>query len=336
MSESATLLSHFGRPRGAAHLAVILAVLAPAAPAHAQPQAAPSLVLLPGSGRDVSAAIVVRGRWLLGQSLGRPGRFAVLDHDGPPTVEPVSPAEAAAVARRLGAAMAVSFDISSAGNQTTLALRCIGAADARPLCELRETTAAGPELLPEFAEWLTERLLRTLGRPAAAGAPGGAAETASRTEPRTTTLGLRVGLFVPVASPADELSLLGTFGAVINVDSGGLLVDLTGEYGAGADGRLLGAGLGFFVPATDATPNSLYAGGAVFWVDQRLGGRGAQGVQLRPTVGMLWGRRATARTRLELSYFVDLFSEQQRDRLIPGSDRSHVAHGLIFSTGATF
>ena len=54
-----------------------------------------------------------------------------------------------------------------------------------------------------------------------------------------------------------------------------------------------------------------YLGVGAWFVGQNLGGQGATGLQLRPTLGILWGRHDVARLRTEASYFVDLFEERE-------------------------
>lgn len=310
----------------------------------------PSLVVLPASGRGVSEAIIRRARALLVDSLGRPGRFFVFDYDRPPT--PVGPGIEAAtrLAQRTGARVALSMDLSRDAGRTAFEIWCWDALTNRQACHLRETTAAGPETLADFTEWLTLKLLHTLdGSPddtaTRAGSPAGAAWAtdglvADAPHPparsRRFTFGVRVGLTTPVDAPTRALSPLGRFGVIIAADFEYLLTDVSLDYQAGTEGRRLqGIGLDLLMPLSTGE-RLAYLGGGAWLVDQTLGGRGARGVQLRPTVGILWGRHDVARLRVDAAYFVDLFEERELDRLFPGSGQAHLAHGLMISTGATF
>ena len=333
--------------------AVALMALCVAISGRAGARTWPPLVVLPASGRDVSAPIIHRARALLVESLGRPGRFRVVDYDRPPT--PLGPGTgvATSLAQLTGARVAVWMDLSRDSGRTVVEIWCWDALLQRAACHLRETTSAGPESLPDFTEWLALKLLRTLDESTSAAGPGmnndavparadgfvaGIAASAAtpRARPRVFTFGARAGLTTPVDSPARSMSPLGRFGVLMAADLGYLLTDVGLDYQAGAGSRRLwGIGLDLLVPmgSGERLP---YIGGGAWLVDQQLGGRGAGGLQLRPTLGMLWGRHDVARLRVEAAYFVDLFEERELDRLFPGSGQAHVAHGLMISTGATF
>jgi hypothetical protein len=350
MKAIATFVPRPGPTRRSAAVALVALCVVISAAAPARAETWPPLVVLPASGRAVSAAIIRRARALLVDSLGRRGRFRVVDYDRPPT--PLGPGTnvATGLAQLTGARVAVWMDLSRDTGRTVFEIWCWDAQLQRPACHLRETTAAGPESLPDFTEWLALKLLRTLdespseagpGAPTLTGAGGmvagiaaGAATPPRR--PRVFTFGVRAGVTTPVDSPARDISPLGRFGVLMSADLGYLLADVGLDYQAGAESRRLwGVGLDLMVPmgSGERLP---YIGGGAWLVDQRLGGRGASGLQLRPTLGMLWGRHDVARLRLDAAYFVDVFEERELDRLFPGSGQAHVAHGLMISTGATF
>jgi hypothetical protein len=334
----------FAGARAAAAVGVAVWTLASGArSAAASSTGAPVVVVLPASGRGVSAAIVAGAHAVLVQSLGRPDRFPVVDDNGPPTAEPPSDAQAAAVALRMGARLAVSLDVAhegGAGGSTTLVLACVDAAGGAPTRHMREMTTAGPEMLPDLIEWMVLRLQRALAQPRGAPVAEAALERApapasTPSQERMLTFGVRTSVVVPVASPARNVSGLGGVGALLSADAGSLLVDLGLDYVAGNDRHMASVGLGFFAPLGRQSYLP-YAGGGVLWVDQRLGGRGASGLQLRPTVGLMWGRHEVIRARIEAAYFVDLFQELEPDRLFPGAGAGHVSHGITVALGATF
>ena len=182
----------------------------------------PPLVVLPASGRGVSALIVVRARHLLVESLGRPNRFRVTDFDRAPTADRPGVHEAITLARLTDSRLAVALDVTHDQGQTTLDLRCWDAQSGQLVCHVHEATTAGPELLPDFAEWLTLRVIDQLGATAAEAArrgeatdfgltvsSAGPADTAGtaisrRAEPRRLTYGARASVMVPVDSPARQ------------------------------------------------------------------------------------------------------------------------------------
>ena len=147
---------------------------------------------------------------------------------------------------------------------------------------------------------------------------------------------MRAGLTVPVDSPARSAAPLGGLGALVAVDTGSVLVSLGAErQSANDDRRSWGAGLELAMPLSEGE-RMPYLGIGAWLVDQHLGGQGASGLQLRPTLGILWGRHDVARLRIEAGYFVDLFEERELDRLLPDSGQAHVSHGLTLAMGVTF
>jgi hypothetical protein len=218
---------------------------------------------------------------------------------------------------------------------------------------VHESTTAGPELLPDFAEWLTLRVIDQLGAAAESAGRGGASEVgltissagpadtaatagSRRAEPRKLTFGVRAAVMVPLDSPSRQTTPLGGFAVLIAFDAGHVLASFGFERESGSDAqRLAAAGMDLLMPL--GTGERLpYLGAGAWYVVQKLGGQGANGLQLRPTLGMLWGRHELARVRIETAYFVDLFQEREPDRLIPDSGQAHRTHGLMFSLGVTF
>ncbi len=334
MSGIATFMSRSSARRLVAWLVpVAVALCAPSRAAAGRP----SLVVLPASGRGVSAPIIERARRLFVESLGRPTRFHVADYDRPPTADR-PPAEAAVqIARLTGGDLAVALDLSHEGAETTFDVHCWDAISGESRCHLREKTAAGPELLPDFTEWLAMRLTRELDALPETVAPSdGFLGPKAHREPRTFTFGARAGVMVPIDSPARTSSPLGGFGVFMAADAGSVFVTLGLDHESGNDDhRSWGVGLELDAPLADGE-RLPYLGAGAWFVAQHLGGQGASGLQLRPTLGVLWGRHDVAHLRTEVGYFVDLFEERAPDRLIPGSGQAHLSHGLMISVGAAF
>jgi hypothetical protein len=241
------------------------------------------------------------------------------------------------IARLTNVDLAVAIDISHQGASTTFEVHCWDGATGATRCQLHETTAAGPEMLPDFTEWLAMRLVREIDGSPDPSAPGdGFVSAVSHHEPRTFTFGARAGVMVPIDSPARTSSPLGGFGVFVAADAGSILVAVGADHQAGSDDhRSWGIGLDLQAPLADGE-RMPYLGAGAWFVDQHLGGQGASGLQLRPTLGMLWGRHDVAKLRTEVGYFVDLFQEREPDRLIPGAGQSHLSHGLMIALGAAF
>ena len=109
-------------------------------------------------------------------------------------------------------------------------------------------------------------------------------------QPRTFTFGARLSVMVPVDSPARSSAPLGGFGALMFADVGTVLVGLGFERQSGGDDhRSSGLGLELDMPLVEAE-RLPYLGIGAWYVGQNLGGQGASGLQLRPTLGILWGR----------------------------------------------
>jgi hypothetical protein len=333
MNAIATLMSGSRARHRIAGLAAVVASLWLPSRASA---ARPSLVVLPASGHGVSAQIIERARRLFVESLGRRDRFHVTDYDRPPSADRPNAQEAATIARFTGTDVAVALDLSHEGADTTFEVHCWDAASGESRCNVRETTAAGPDMIPDFTEWLAMRLMREINDPPDSGALNDAFHPRAHREPRTFTFGARAGVMVPVDSPARSASPLGGFGVLMAADAGTVLVVLGLDHQAGNDDRRSwGVGLELEMPLADAE-RLPYLGAGAWFVDQHLGGQGASGLQLRPTLGVLWGRHDAARLRTEATYFVDLFEEREPDRLISGAGQGHVSHGAMISLGATF
>jgi hypothetical protein len=340
MTPIATSASWFGRRRAAALAAVLLALALEGRAAAKRGELV--VIMLPATGRGVSTLYVEQARWLLVQRLSGRAGFRVLDYNAPPTAYPLTPAQAGDVAARSGAALAVAFDLSHENGRTTFDLMCRQAVTGDPLCHVREATSAGPDALPELAGWLAMQLEHQLQAPAVTHAPPpvvvrdlGRPGPATPPRERILTFGARAQMMVPVASAGTDAEVLAGIGLLAALDAGYVMASAGADLAVGNDNHMRDLSLGVFAPlASDGLVP--FVGLVGLLVDQQLGGRGASGAQLRPTLGLLWGRHDVAKMRVELGYFVDLFEEKGMDRLSPGSADGHVAHGVALSAGATF
>ena len=98
-------------------------------------------------------------------------------------------------------------------------------------------------------------------------------------------------------------------GLVWMYDARSWMTDLAVDIGGGAEGRFfMDAAIGAYYPflREDFTP---YLGAQVRWAEMKLGGQGAGGLVLQPTVGMLLGRLSSVQVRAEVGYFINTFGE---------------------------
>jgi hypothetical protein len=300
-----------------------------------------TVVVPSASGRGVSADVVARARALLVFYLGESRRLRVVDLDRPPEPWPRTGPDRAELARHFRAATAIWIDLAhaGAGAPTEVVIGCTDR-DGNATCEIRETVPHGPEMLPAVLAHMTERLLVALD-PTWSFTPHASLTLATKRAAaparaaRLFSFGATTEVFVPLAAPVKQPRTLGGVGVFISLDGDAWLAEASLRYAAaGSDQHIYGAGLDLLLPFSGAE-HVPYVGAGLAAISQNLGGRGARGLQGRPSLGLLWGRHGL-RLRVEASYFVDVFTEQELDRLVPGSDRQHRAHGLLFSAGAAF
>jgi hypothetical protein len=306
---------------------VIVASALAAAP-RAGAAAVGPIVVLPASGRGVSAPIVRYVRqWLVMDLWGALGA-RVIDYDRPPVAIQLDPRTLAWVAAYAGGQVAVALDGSREAGVTTLDVTCYDVAAAAPVGHARVSTVAGPEVLRELTQAVATRALQILdGR--------FADPPRAPPSPPSFRFGGRALVMVPVVTLGGGAQGLGGFGFTATINLPGSFADLLADGGAGGGRYTVGVGTGFHALLSDGA-RAPFVGGSVHWVTQHFGGRSAAGVQLRPTVGFAWGRDEIVQGRVDLSYFIDLFEERSLDRLIAGSDVNIRAHGPMVALGAAF
>jgi len=239
-----------------------------------------------------------------------------------------------------GATLAVIVDISRQAGATRIQLTCVDAATAAQVCFIEEVTVSGPETLPYVAERLALRLSATLSgrsfpeQASAAQASGATTEPRSRSG-RTVTIGARTGVLVPVVDAEIGSTVLGGFGVMAGADAGYLLADVSAEYYGGQNHYLAGVSFGLFRPL-ESERYTPYFGASALLTTQRIAGQGASGIQVRPTIGVMFGRHDVVRVRAELGYFVNIFEEREPDRLIVGAGQARAVQGAMLSIGASF
>lgn len=300
-----------------------------------------TVVIPAASGRGISADMVARARALLVFYLGESRRLRVVDVDRPPESWPRSGRERAELARHFKAGTAIWIDLAHGGlgAPTEVVIGCTDP-EGHATCEIRETVPQGPEMLPAVVAHMTDRLLVALDPTWSFTTTPGLILATKPTAPaarapRLLSLGARTEVFVPLAGPVKQPRTLGGVGVFISLDGDAWLAEAGVSYAAaGSDQHIYGADVELLLPIGESE-HVPYVAAGVAAISQNLGGRGARGLQGRPALGLLWGRHGL-RLRVEASYFVDFFTEQELDRLVPGSDRQHRAHGFLFSAGAAF
>ena len=102
------------------------------------------------------------------------------------------------------------------------------------------------------------------------------------------------------------------------------------------------AALGAYYPLLreDFTP---YVGGQIRWAEMTLGGSGAGGLTLQPTIGILLGRLSSVQIRVEGGYFFNTFGETgatylrlDTGTLVSAGGDKHYGRGFVFSAGIGF
>jgi hypothetical protein len=299
-----------------------------------------AIVVLPASGRGVAAPILQFARQLLMMDLAADLRLYVINFERPPVAIQLPPHVLARVAASVGGRLAVALDVSREAGITTFDLTCYDAATAQTVCHARESTTAGPEVVPAIAGVV------------AAGAaqrfdvlPGGPplVETETRRQrsdpdalpPHTFRLGARGLVMVPFGMVRRQPEPLGGVGLTVTANVRSSFVELLGDFGTSGGLSTLGVGLGVYRRLSEGE-HAPFVGGSIHYVSQHFGGVGAAGGQLRPTVGYALWRDQPVEVRVYLSYFVDLFEERTVDRLIKGYDGTYVSHGPMLALGAAF
>jgi hypothetical protein len=316
---------------------VVLAAAAGATPAE-------KLLVLPASGKNVSASIVVRARAHLVELLGAPGRFQVVDQDGPPTTMPPDAAEAVAQAVAAGADIGVTFHVVHDGDETVLVLAGYPVRGGGRMLDHREPVSGGPENLPAAIARMVGTLAPGGGAStAAAAAPAGPPAVVARSSPlppqpsfqKTVFLGARLGpaVLLDTAGGDDARWLPWASFFLVRITASSL-IELFLDYGTQKDASLKGVGGGFYLPLSRGGGSGFYAGGAVRYLWIRLGGVGGDGVSVEPVLGYLFAPgRSSPSMRIEAGYVRNLFQEHSADRLIPGAGAGYTSHGPLLTLG---
>jgi hypothetical protein len=322
-----TSVSQFRRPRSdrswratpAAVATALLLALSASPPA----AAAERMLVTPGSGRHLSAAIVTRARnALLAELAVQCPSCLIMPQHGQPQEAPLGPDTAAALSAELGGQVVVALDLDHRAGLTRFTLVAFyprRAGTPIPPRVVVESTRAGPDVVGPVVRNLVARLFQIFPEPAPI--------SANPATSRQLFLGFGLGLRMQLDTAARNDQILGgvTLSGVRVGQSS--LLDLRVDVAANSFGRRAAVGLSYSVRFGERWSLGL----ASTWVWMNLGGRGANGAAVEPIVGY---RIGGSPVRIEAGYSLNLFKEQVEDRLIPGSDARYWSHGPRLLVGA--
>lgn len=323
------------RLAGALGLVLVLLAVSVAVPhpARAESRSRGRVLVGPASGRNLSAAMVLRARaYLLSALSGQCPACLIVDGDAVALARPLDVPAAWSLALRFSAPFVLSLDVDHAPGLTRFTLRSFRTTEPDgqmgPPATFTEATADGPEAISAVVNAL---VFQFLGGARAAPLP---ATSPSMTPAASTTdrplyfVGAALGVLAQLDTAGKDDRLLPAYALSILRRGTGTLMDARLEVGTSSGNHRTTLGLSY---AARVSPNwSL--GLAASWAWMNLGGRGASGPAATPIVSYMMTIPGGPAFRLEFGYALNLFKEQEMDRLIPGSDRSYWSHGpqLLF------
>ncbi len=150
----------------------------------------------------------------------------------------------------------------------------------------------------------------------------------------TRTVGLKLGLLVPLARPGKDVATAPLVGIYWLYDARTFFGEIFADFATAEDIHAFNLGLAGYRPFSRSA-NTPYVGGGAAWSAASFGGSGSNGLRVHGAVGMLLGRLSAVQFRGELGYFVNLFSEKTGSSYRPQieSSSSTVSHGPIFTIG---
>jgi hypothetical protein len=309
----------------------VVAILASAAPALAAPRV---VAVLPASGDNVAPQILSAANELLKDHLQRSGSYTVVTP--PPVQQPAlepSAADAAKIATSLGAEQAIVLHVTHYGNSARIRLNSYAAGTGQLLYWDSTVIVGGPDELDVIVQRLVHAL--EIGKPVRE-----SAEIETVTEKETLalnrrnanhTVGAHIFTLVGLGTASGSTETVPGGGLFLLYDARSWMADLSFDFGS----NLWGAAIGGYYPLLreDFTP---YFGAVVRLAHVQLGGTGAGGILVQPTVGILLGRLSSVQLRAEAGYFVSTFGEPENtgDPTVTGP--KHVGHGLAINVGIGF
>lgn len=268
------------------------------------------VALLPVSGVNVNEGTLEAAGDVLRGELMKTGKYQVAQVPGPVTKAEASPDSAMAAGRAQGAELAVVLHVTRLGN--TARLRLTAYASNGQVVYVDELPAATPDDMPPVLARLAQGL--ATGKSARETAD---IETVTdkegeplRKRRATSVWGLEIGYLLPLHDPHDgeQLALPG-LALFWLYDARTFLADIAVGFHTDSHEGDLWVGLGVYYPfsRSDFSP---YVGGGLRYAHAEYGGGGASGIVALASVGVLLGRLSSVQIRGELSYFVNMFTEQ--------------------------
>ncbi len=284
------------------------------ASARAQPAPVPGgkVAVLPMSGTNIHPGYLEAAQQILKDHLMATGRFTVLLSPGPPGVVEPTGQEAVMRGREVGADLVVVAHLTRLGGTGRLRMLVYQTASGALAYSDSIGIAGGPDDLDPALKRLAVGL--ATGKPVSQTAD---IETLTQRESdaymketATRSFGLRLGTLIPLNRVSGDGPLAGA-GIFWLYDARSYLAEINIDAHTGNDSGALALGLGGYYPLSRAnfTP---YLGAQVAYSIARLGGAGANGLRVQPTMGVLFGRLSTVQLRAEVGYFINTFGEPAR------------------------
>jgi hypothetical protein len=329
------------RPKCRFSVLVIAGFVALASPALAAPSR--TVAIMPPSGDNVAPEVLKAAGELLKDHLLRTNAYHVVT---PPSFAPVeteaTPEEAAKLATDLGAQQAVSLRITHFGTSARVRINAYAAGTGQVVYWDSIVISGGPDELDTVIQRLVHAMLK--GKPVHDSAEIDTVTTKEGQQltrrAANQTFGLRLFTLLPVSDFDDSHTAIPGGGIYWLYDARSWMADISLDLGARENYGFYDVAIGVYYPflREDFTP---YVGGTVRLAYMKLGGDGASGMSLQPTVGILLGRLSTVQLRAELGYFFNTFGEGPKtyyydEPSAPPSTSKHYGNGAILNIGLGF
>ena len=339
-------------------LAVFVAEAAAAPRASAEPPPrVQAVAVLPPTGDNIAPELLRAARDILKDHLERAGTYGVVEPQMPPPPPPpagtppgmVPPpsseeptaAEAARLGSSVGAELALVLRLTHFGNSARLRLTAYSTGSAQVVYWDSILIAGGPDELDVAIQRLVHGM--QTGKPVRESAE---LETVTDKEmmrlnrrEANKSFGVRLTELLPFNSAGQSFQSVTAGGLFWMYDARSWMADIAVDIGGGAQGRFFtDAAIGAYYPflREDFTP---YLGAQIRWAEMNLGGTGASGLVLQPTLGILLGRLSSVQIRAEVGYFINTFGEQELSttaNTLNGTVPTHYSQGFVLSAGIGF
>jgi hypothetical protein len=294
------------------------------------------VAVLPPSGDNVAPAILSASNELLKDHLQRTGVYTVVSQPGGPAAEEPTGAQAAEMARTLGAEQAIVLRVTHFGSSARIRLNAYSAANGAVIYWDSTVISGGPDELDTVIQRLVHAM--KIGKPVRESAE---IDTVTDKEMqglnrRTANKSFGVHLFtlLPFNTAGGSFAAVPGGGIFWLYDARSWMADIALDLGGRNGGAYYAAAIGGYYPLLreDFTP---YIGGVVRLAYMDLGGAGAGGINFQPTAGVLLGRLSSVQLRAEVGYFFNTFAERV-DAAQAMNVSSHYSHGGNITVGIGF